>query len=114
MNLQEGRDVVIIVAGSLTILVLLALLVLTLVLGVAARMLLSALQTLLKEEVTPLLGSARHTVQRVHGTTTFVGETAVAPIIRVYGAVAGTRRAMAVLSGLAGRRRRRQDGEPPS
>ena len=78
------------------------------VVGLAARSLLSAIQTLLKEEVTPLLDSGRQAIQRVQGTTTFIGETAVAPIIRVYSVVAGARRMIGVLSGVAGRRRRRQ------
>ena len=47
--------------------------------------------------------SARETVQKVQGTASFVGESAASPIIRVYGIVAGTRRAISVLGGFAGR-----------
>jgi len=104
VSLQDWRDVIIIAAGSLTILVLLAVFILTVVLGLAARSLLGAVQALLKDEVKPLLGSAQQTVQRIHGTTTFIGETAVSPVVRVYGAVAGVRRLVGVLSGITGRR----------
>jgi hypothetical protein len=107
MSLQDWRDVIIIAAGSMTVLVLLAIFVFTVVLGLAARGLLGTVQTLLRGEVTPLLDSVRETVQSARGTTAFIGETAVAPVIRVYSVVAGARRAMGVLSGLAGRRGRR-------
>ncbi len=106
LSLQDWRDVIIIAAGSLTILVLLAIFVLTVVLGLAARSLLGAVQGLLKDEVKPLLGSAQQTVQKIHGTTTFLGETTVTPVVRVYGAIAGARRMIGVLSGISGRRKR--------
>ncbi len=107
MSLADVRDVIIIAAGSLTILVLLAVFITTVVLGLAARTLLGAIQTLVRDEVTPLMKSAHQTAQRIRGTATFIGETAVAPIIRVYSVVAGARRAIGVLSGVTGRRRRR-------
>ena len=103
MDLQEWRDVVIIVAGALMVLVLLAIFIFTVVLGIAARSLLSTIQTLLRGEVTPLLDSVRQTLQNVRGTTAFIGETAVSPVIRVYGVIAGARRALGVLSGVARR-----------
>ncbi len=108
LSLADVRDVVIIAAGSLTILVLLAIFITTVVLGLTARTVLGAIQTLLRDEVTPLMKSARQTAQRVQGTTAFIGETAVAPIVRVYGVVAGARRAIGVLSGVTSRRRRRR------
>lgn len=107
MSLQEWRDVIIIASGSLLILVLLALFIFTVVLGLATRALLAALQTLVKGELTPLADSLRHTLYSVQGTTAFIGETAVTPVIRVYGVVAGARRAAGVLSGVARRNRKR-------
>jgi hypothetical protein len=112
VSIEGTRDVVIIAAGTLAVLAFLALFIAAVVLGLASRALLSALQTLVKDDVTPLVKSAQGTVQRVQGTATFVGETAVSPIIRVYGVFAGTRRAFGVLSGVATRRRGR--GNPTS
>ena len=106
LSLQDVRDIIIIAAGSLTILVLLALFVVTVVLGIAIRALLSGIQSLLRDEATPLLHSGRETIGRIKGTATFVSETAASPIIRAYGLVAGTRRFLGVLSGVAGRRNR--------
>jgi hypothetical protein len=108
VNLQEVRDLVLIVAGSIAVLLLLALLAFTVIVGVATRMVLGSLQTVLKGEVTPILDSARQTLQRVEGTATFIGETAVTPVIRVYSVVIGTRRVLTVLSGVAGRRKHRE------
>ena len=107
MDLQDLRDIIIIAAGSLTILVLLALFVFTIVLGLGARALIAALRSTLRDELNPLLHSARQTVRTVQGTTTFVGETTVKPIIRVYGAIAGARRMAGVLTGIVGRRSNR-------
>ncbi len=105
MSLDNVRDVVIIVAGSLAVLVLVAVLVFTVVLGLASRALLSTLRSVLKDDLGPLLDSAQQTVQTVRGTTTFIGEKAVSPIIRVFGVVAGARRAIGVVTGVVGRRK---------
>lgn len=109
MSLADIRDIVVIVAGSLAVLAFAALFIFTVVLGLATRMLIGTVRKLLSEEVTPLFDSARLTVKRVQGTSTFIGETAARPIIRVYGVAAGTRRAIAVLAGIASR-----DGKKPS
>ncbi len=100
MDLQDWRDIVIIVAGSLMALVLVTVFIFTVVLGIAARALLSTIRTLLRAEVTPLLDSARQSLENVRGTTAFIGQTAVAPVIRIFGVVAGARRALGVLSGV--------------
>lgn len=105
MNLDNVRDIVIIVAGSLAVLVLVAVLVFTVVLGLASRALLKTLRSVLKDDLGPLLDSAQQTVQTVRGTTTFIGEKAVSPVIRVYGIVAGARRAVGVVTGVVGRRK---------
>lgn len=105
MSLDNVRDIVIIVAGSLAVLVLLAVLIITVVLGLASRALLSTVRSLLKDDLGPLLDSAQQTVQTVRGTTAFMGEKAVSPIIRVYGIVTGARRAAGVVTGIVGRRK---------
>ena len=105
MNLQEIRDLVVIIAGSMIALTFVALFIFTVVIGFASKSLLSTLNRLAKEELSPLLDSARQTLQTVRGTTTFVSETTVSPIIRVYGIIAAIRRAIAVLLGIVRRRR---------
>lgn len=105
MDLQELRDLIIIIFGITGIVMLFVALVVTLVLGLAARSLIGTVQTLLQGEVTPVLESARQTLDSVRGTTTFVANTTVSPIIRAYGVIAGARRVVGVLTGLTGRRR---------
>lgn len=102
-GLADWRDVVLIAVGSLTLLVLVAILAVTVVLGLAIRALIGTARRMLSDEVSPLLNSAQQTVHTVRGTTSFVSETAVRPIIRVYGVVAGAKRAAGVITGI-GRR----------
>jgi hypothetical protein len=52
--------------------------------------------------VKPLLGTAKQTADNVRGTTSYVSQAAVTPIVRTYGVVAGVRRAAGVLAGLTG------------
>jgi hypothetical protein len=66
---------------------------------------------LLREEVTPMLDSANHTLHTVQGTTTFVSKNVVSPIIRVSSATAGTAQALRSLFSI-GRRVGRKGGAP--
>ncbi len=112
--LTTFRDIVIVTVGALMILVLLALLIFTVVVGMATRTLLKTVGALVNDEVMPLVQSARHTTQRVRGTISFISETSVTPFIRVFSIVAGARRMVGVLSGITGRRNRanQSDDEP--
>jgi len=106
MSLEELRDLIIVVWGILGIVVLAVALVLAVVLGVTARGLMATVQTLLRDDVQPTLRSARQTIESIRGTTSFVSETAVAPVIRVYGIVSGVRRFTSVLGGFRKRQGR--------
>ena len=111
MSLQEVRDLVIIVAGAIGILLLLAALIVTVVVGVATRALVGAARHLIRDEVTPVVESARETVEGVRGTSSFITETLVSPIIRLYGLFKGLRRFLAILSGFARRGAREHESE---
>jgi hypothetical protein len=80
--------------------------VLGIVVGVSARGLIGTVQSLLRDDVQPTLRSARQTVDSIRGTTSFVADTAVAPVIRVYGIFSGVRRFLSVLVGFGKRRSR--------
>ena len=60
---------------------------------------LRGLTKLLKDEIRPILSSAQDTVSTVRGTTTFVSENLVSPIIKVSGYVAGVRAMLNTLTG---------------
>lgn len=55
---------------------------------------------ILKDEVIPILESTSETVSTVRGTTTFVSDKVVSPLIKVSGYMAGARQALKVLVGL--------------
>ncbi len=95
-SLQDVRDVCIIaftIAGTILFLVAI---VVTIAVGVAATGAFRAARRLVDEGVKPMVSNVRETV-------TFISDTAVAPIIRVYGLISRARRGLDVLSGLAQR-----------
>jgi hypothetical protein len=106
MNLQDIRDLVIIIAGCLTALVLVATLIVVVVVGIAAKGLISAMKTMLKGQLSPTLDSAKAVVDDIRGTTAFIADTTVSPLIRLYGLVTAIRRGAMALVGL-GRRKGR-------
>ena len=99
---SEWRDIVIVLGG---LFFALAGIFLCVLLGVAIYLLVT-IRRLLRDNVAPALDSARDLVDEVRGTTEFVGETAVAPIIRVYSIVSGVRRGVSTVGGLGKRLRR--------
>jgi hypothetical protein len=96
------RDWVIIFMGIAVAAFFVVALIATLVLGLLARVLLKKTSALLDDGVRPLLDTAKQTAGNVKGTTAYVSQAAVTPIVRTYGVVAGVRRAASVLAGLAG------------
>jgi hypothetical protein len=95
-SLQDVRDVTIIAFTIAGTILFLAAIVVTVVVGVAATSAFRAARGLIDDGVKPMVGNVRETV-------TFVSDTAVAPIIRVYGLISGARRGLGVLSGLTQR-----------
>ncbi len=103
-SLQDLRDVTIIaftIAG--TILFLFA----TLASILAVITFTQAIRTVngLRSSLLPTLEGLRETVDNLRGTATFVSETAVSPVIRVYSFYAGARRFLGVMFRLFRRQR---------
>ncbi len=57
-----------------------------------------SLVRLLRDEIKPILTSADETVRTVRGTTTFVSETFVSPMIRATGFMSGVAQALRILT----------------
>jgi hypothetical protein len=57
-----------------------------------------SLAKLLREEIKPILDSADETARTVRGTTTFVSETFVAPMVRASSFVSGIAQALRILT----------------
>jgi hypothetical protein len=81
----------------------------SLVIGVLLSVLLWQLRNLsrmLEQEVKPLLDSVNETVGTVKGTSTFLSDTVVSPVVEAISTVAGLRRGLKTLGSL-----RRSDEE---
>jgi hypothetical protein len=100
---QEFRDIVVIVWGILSILLLLTLTIVVITLALSVKRLITDVNDLLNSGVKPVLASARDSAENVAGTTRFVGDRVVAPVIRVISIVAAVRRGVAIFTGLTGR-----------
>lgn len=106
-TLADWRDVFIIaytIAGALAFLFII---IFTIVIGALATMTLLRVRRILKNNVGPTLDNVRETTESVRGTVSFVSETAVKPMVKVYGVAAGARRFVVVLARFA---RSRQSG----
>ena len=105
VSLPDIRDGFIIVYGVLGIIFFFIASVVTLLVGLTVRGLVRNVNAMLDESVKPAVTSIREAAETLRGTTEFVGKTAIAPIARTYGAFAGLRKGLAVISGLNRRRR---------
>lgn len=106
MDLHELRDLIIVIFGIMGIVVLFVTFVVVLVVGFATRGLISLMRSMLQEQLSPTLDSARQAMDNVRGTTAFITDTAVSPIVRLYGLFTGLRRGLMALLGLTRRARR--------
>ncbi len=102
-SLEESRDIVILVLGVVAATFFFAALVITTAAGMAAIGLIGKLRSLVDESVAPALSAVKEAAQTIRGTTETVGRTAVTPVARAYGAFAGIKKALGVLSSLKGR-----------
>lgn len=99
-TLQDFRDVTIIaftIAGTVVFLVSFFLIV---IIGILLIRLISTIRNAIQNGMMPTLDSFRDTANNVRGTTTFISESAVSPIIRVYSIFSGVRRAAEVFTGM--------------
>jgi hypothetical protein len=87
----------------------------TVILGLFVIVLIFQLQSLialLRDEIKPILESANETASTVRGTTTFVSDAVVTPMIQVASLAAGVGQTFRTLTG-TDRKRKRQTKSPP-
>lgn len=101
--ITDIRDIVIIIAGLLSVIALIVMILMSLIVGFLAIRLLRAARRTISEGVPPLLENAQETVKSVKGTADFLGESAAEPVIRAYATAARVQRMFDVLSGRQGR-----------
>ena len=103
MSLENLRDIVVIVYGVMGVVLMLALCVAAFGLWFAVRALSSSVQSLITDPIRPALQEVQKTVQNVRGTSEFVADAAVHPLIRVVSIGRGVRRGVATVAGLRNR-----------
>ncbi|MDO9444379.1 MAG: hypothetical protein Q7K37_03615 [Dehalococcoidia bacterium] len=103
MSLAELRDIVVIVYGAMGVILMLAMAIAVFGLWFAIRSLSRSLQALLDDPIRPTLEEVHRTAQNVRGTSEFMADTAVHPLIRVVALGRGVRRGMASVTGIRNR-----------
>ena len=103
VSLADVRDIVVIVWGIISALFFLFAIVVVLIIGFSIKGLLNKVHLLMDESIRPTLGSVKEAADTVRGTTEFVSRTAVTPVVKTYGAVAGVKRGLGVLSRVRGK-----------
>ena len=96
-TLTDIRDIVVIVVGIIGIVALVLSILFTVLIGFAVLKLIRAARGTVTDGIGPILENARETTTEVRGSTDFVAETVVRPLIKLYGIVAGIRKALGVL-----------------
>lgn len=103
LSVADIRDWVVVVYGIIGIVFFFVAVIVTIFLFFTVKGLIGAVRGAIDESVVPALSSVKEAADTVRGTTEFVGRNAVAPVVKAYGAFAGIKKALGVLSGLKGR-----------
>jgi putative copper export protein len=104
-SLENLRDLVIVVYGVMGILLVIALIVVSIGLWLAVRILTRTLNELLREQVRPTLDEVQATARNVRGTSEFIADSTVSPLIRAVAVVRGVRRGLGRVTNVVRRRR---------
>jgi hypothetical protein len=75
--------------------------------GLSIKNLVSTVNELVNTSVKPVIDTTQQTLTNVTGTTQFLGDTIVSPLIRVISIFAGIRRAVGVFTGVSSKLRGR-------
>jgi len=108
-TLTDVRDVVVIVFGIVGIVALVLSIIFTILIGLAALKLIKATRGTVTDGLAPILENARETTTGVRGSTDFVAETLIRPLIRVYGMFAGIKKGLSVLGKAKPKKRSKRD-----
>lgn len=103
ISLEELRDIVIVIYGVIGVLLLVVLIVAVLGLLLAVRMLTRAFAALLDDPIRPTLHEFHATARNVRGTSEFIADSTVHPLIRLLAVGRGIRRGVGIVTGLARR-----------
>ncbi len=97
------RDWVLIIWGLLSIIMVVMIILFVFAMWRGIKGLIGNIQVVVKDDVRPMIAISRESVNSVAGTTRFMSDTVVNPVIRAYGVLSGVRRGFGVFTGLTGR-----------
>lgn len=103
-SVEEWRDFVIVVYGVVGILAFIIFIAVLFLIFLILRSIRGSIRDLIDDPVRPALEEVRKTAENVRGTTEFVADNAVHPVIRVVSAVRGIRRGISSITGFRSRR----------
>jgi hypothetical protein len=103
VSLADLRDIVVIVWGIISAIFFFVAIIVALMIGFSVKGLLRKVHELVDENVKPTLGSVKEAADTLRGTTEFVGRTAIAPVVKTYGAFAGLKKGLGVLGKVRGK-----------
>lgn len=104
-SVEEWRDFVIVVYGVVGVFAFLVFIALMLLVFFILRSIRGTIRDLIDDPVRPALEEVRKTAENVRGTSEFVADQAIHPVIRVVAVVRGVRRGISSLTGIRARRR---------
>jgi hypothetical protein len=102
---ESARDWVIIIYGLMGILFFLLLIVVLAAIVFILMSVRGSLTKLIDESVRPTLSEVQRTAENVRGTSEFIADTAVSPVIRVVAITRGVKRGLSSLAGIRSRRK---------
>ncbi|MDA0351676.1 MAG: hypothetical protein O3A10_05645 [Chloroflexi bacterium] len=104
-SLETFRDWVIVVYGLMGIIAFFLVIVILLLMIWMLRGVRGSVRSLIEDPIRPTLDEVRKTAQNIRGTSEFVADSAIHPVIRTVSAVRGIRRGIASIAGIRPRRR---------
>lgn len=104
-ELESVRDWVIIIYGAVGILFFALLSIFLLILVRQMRAIRRGISTLVDENIRPTLNEAHRTAENVRGTSEFISDAAVHPLIRAVAVARGVRRGLSALASVRPSRR---------
>ena len=104
MSLEQLRDIVVIIYGVVGILLVAVLIMVAIALLISVRALTRVVRDLVADPLKPTLSEVQAAVHDLRGTTEFITDTAVHPLIRVVAMGRGQKKGISIASSL-GRKR---------
>ena len=102
-TLQDWRDLALIVFCVVAVVAFVLIIVFTVLVGLLSTGLLMRVRGVVKDSVAPAMTNVKETTSTVKGTVSYVSETAIKPVVKVYGTAAGAKRFATVVMRVARR-----------